>query len=82
MIVTCPECGFDIDTSIIDLRKHAYMHWNVEPRHIDRIRNQEAVRRYEYLLAEAEKADLEKDMLTNPMPDVVEKVEEINEVAA
>jgi len=81
MIVTCPECGLDLDTSKISLRKHAYMHWSVEPRHLDRIRNQEAVKRYKYLLDEAEKADLERDMLTNPMPDIVEKVEEINEAS-
>jgi len=79
MITTCPECHKDIDTSKIDIRKHAYMHWGVEPRHIDRIRNQEAIRRYKYLLKEAEKADAEKDMLTNPIPDVVKKVEEFGD---
>lgn len=44
----CPECGCDLKG--IDREKHALSHWGVGPKHLDRIQNEEAKKRYLQLL--------------------------------
>jgi len=81
MIITCPECHKELDSEKVNFRAHALNHWGVEERHLDRIRNTEAVKRYKIILEAAEKADAEKDMLNNKMADMQQHVKTMQEDA-
>jgi len=50
----CPECGAVLVRGRDDFAAHAFGHWGVGPRHIDRIPNSEAQKRYRAIL-EAER---------------------------
>ncbi|MBA7576894.1 hypothetical protein ES708_18736 [subsurface metagenome] len=49
-IITCPECGKELDSSVISFEAHARSHWGVEPRNISTLRNAEAQRRYNIIM--------------------------------
>lgn len=76
MEVLCPECGKILNSEKVDIRKHAVGHWGVSERDLHRMTNREAVRRYNTLITAAEKADLERDMISPKIPDVKEVLEE------
>lgn len=46
----CPECGAVLVRGRDDFAAHAFSHWGVGPRHIDRIPNSEAQKRYRAIL--------------------------------
>ena len=46
----CPECGAVLVRGRHDFAAHAFSHWGVGPRHIDRIPNSEAQKRYRAIL--------------------------------
>lgn len=77
MKVICPECAGCLDSEKVDIIKHAVSHWGVEPRDLSRIRNGEAVRRYNILIEADKKAQLEKDMIDPKIPDVKQHIKDM-----
>jgi hypothetical protein len=50
VVITCPECGKELDSEVVDFESHCIAHWGVEPRRLDTLTNGEARRRYAVIM--------------------------------